>query len=148
MALLTLFCLWTTPLALASYQHRSVAHFFLVVSGLIITTGFGEEFFYWGYIQPRLNELLGRPYRFGGIWFGWGLIVTSFLFGFIHSLNGVDFLHGHFNLNWGWGLVAFVAGLGHGFLRERTGSILAGAVVHGINDTWVLIVIPMLLAHS
>ncbi len=147
-ALLMLFCLWSTPLALAYYRHRSVAHFFLVVSGLIITTGFAEEFLYWGYILPRLNEVLGRPYCFGGIWSGWGLIVTSLLFGFIHTLNGVDFLHGHFSLNWGWGLVAFVAGLGHGLLRERTGSILPGAIVHGINDTWVLIVLPMLFAHA
>jgi membrane protease YdiL (CAAX protease family) len=148
LALLILFCLWTTPLTLAYYQHRSVAHFSLVVSGLIITTGFGEEVFYWGYIQPRLDEVLGRPYCFGGIPFGSGLLVTAFLFGFVHTLNGVDFLHGHFNLNWGWGFVAFVAGLGHGLLRERTGSILAGTIVHGINDTWVLIVIPMLFAHS
>jgi membrane protease YdiL (CAAX protease family) len=145
LALMILLGLWSMPLGVAYYRHQPLIHTFFIVFGFIVTTGFAEEFFYWGYIQPRLNEVLGRPYDFGGIPFGLGLVITCLLFGFIHTLNGVDFLHGHFNLNWGWGLVAFIAGLGHGLLRERTGSILAGTVFHGINDIWAIVVIPMIL---
>ncbi len=114
-AIIILLGLWMTPLGLAWHQDRPVIHIFLQVFGLIVATGFGEEFLYRGYIQPRLNEVMGRPWCFGGIRFGWGLIITALLFGFIHTLNGVDFLHGHFNLNWGFGLVVFVGVCGEDF---------------------------------
>lgn len=143
-AILVLLGLWMTPLGLAWHQHRPVIHVSLQVFGLIVATGFAEEFLYRGYIQPRLNEVLGRPWCFGGIQFGWGLIITAVLFGFIHTLNGVDFLHGHFNLNWGFGLVVFVGGLWRGLLREGTGSIWAGVIQHGISDIWLLVVVPMM----
>jgi membrane protease YdiL (CAAX protease family) len=145
-AVLILLGLWTSPLGVAYFLHRPLVHISLVVLGLIVTTGFGEECFYWGYIQPRLNEVWGRTFCFGGIRFGWGLVMTSLLFGLIHSFNGVDLLHGHFTLNWGWGLFALIAGSIHGLLREGTGSIVAGTVLHGIKDVWLLVIVPTLLA--
>jgi membrane protease YdiL (CAAX protease family) len=54
-------------------------------------------------------------------------------------------LHGHFDLNWGWGLVAFVLGLAKGLLREATGSIIAGTVLHGITDIWAIVVTQLFL---
>jgi membrane protease YdiL (CAAX protease family) len=33
-----------------------------------------------------------------------------------------------------------MSGLIFGYLREKTGSILSGTVLHGNNDAWVLIV--------
>ena len=41
--------------------------------------GFGEENLYRGYMQSRLNEAFGRPYRFFGVPFGWGVFVTALL---------------------------------------------------------------------
>jgi membrane protease YdiL (CAAX protease family) len=69
------------------------------------------------------------------------LFIASFLFGLVHIFNGVDFIHGPFNPKWAWGISAFLSGtIVFGYLREKTGSILSGAVFHGNNDAWALIV--------
>jgi membrane protease YdiL (CAAX protease family) len=106
----------------------------------ILVAGLGEEFIFRGYIQSRLNEVLGRPFCLGGIQFGWSLVIASFLFGFVHIFNRVDFIDGRYDLQWSWGIGAFLAGIMFGCLREKTGSILSGAVLHGNQDGWMLIV--------
>ncbi|MGE5123103.1 MAG: lysostaphin resistance A-like protein, partial [Acidobacteriaceae bacterium] len=45
---------------------------------------FGEEILFRGYVQSRLNEVFGRPYRFFGVAFGWGAIISAILFGVMH----------------------------------------------------------------
>jgi membrane protease YdiL (CAAX protease family) len=46
--------------------------------------GFGEEFIYRGYMQSRLNEVFGKPFRFYGAAFGWGATITALFFGLTH----------------------------------------------------------------
>jgi membrane protease YdiL (CAAX protease family) len=58
----------------------------------------------------------------------------------VHIFNGIDPLHGRMQLQWTWGISTCVTGIIHGYLREKTGSILSGAILHGNNDVWVLIV--------
>lgn len=41
-----------------------------------VFVGFGEEILYRGYMQSRLNEVFGRPYRFFDVPFGWGALIT------------------------------------------------------------------------
>ncbi len=91
---------------------------------MLFATGFGEEIFFRGYIQSRLNEGFGRPFRTWNTHWGWGLIITALLFGIIHAFNP--------NGTPWWSVWTFVGGLLFGFLREKTGSILAPATVHGI----------------
>ena len=55
-----------------------------------VFSGFGEEFFYRGYFQSRLNQAFGRPLRLFGIQFGAGLTIASLLFGLQHALNTYD----------------------------------------------------------
>src|SRR5438105_12072252 len=64
----------------------------------------GEEMFYRGYIQSRVNEAFGRPLRFLGVQFGAGLLVSALLFGFLHPLNMVDYFHGQLTFAWGFGI--------------------------------------------
>jgi membrane protease YdiL (CAAX protease family) len=105
--------------------------------------GFGEEVFFRGYIQSRLNQEFGRPFRIMGVEFGLGLIVSSLLFGFIHVLNTVDYFSGRGAFAWWWWLSTFATGLFYGCLREKTGSVLAGGVHHGLID--VMAEVPSLL---
>lgn len=49
--------------------------------------GFGEEIMFRGYMQTRLNEGFGYPWKFAGVKFGPGLLITSILFGVLHLLN-------------------------------------------------------------
>ena len=65
-------------------------------------------------------------------WESFGAVAGGALFSFvlIHLLNPFDYFRGGGTLAWWWGLSAF-AGLWRGLLRERTGTILVPAIVHG-----------------
>ena len=79
-----------------------------------------EEFFYRGYMQTRLNEVFQRRFLLFGAPFGWSLPIACLYFAFGHSL--VQFQWWHFAI--------FFPGLAFGWLRERTGGPLAGALFH------------------
>ena len=115
----------------------------LTVLWLFFGAGFGEEVFFRGYIQSRINSSFGRPLRFLGVEFGLGLIVSSLMFGLVHVLYTVDYFSGRFDFSWWWGIANFCAGLFFGCMREKTGSILPGAIAHGLED--VLQEIPSLI---
>ncbi len=94
--------------------------------------GFGEEILYRGFIQSRLNEVFGRPYQFFGVAFGFGAILTAILFGLTH-VGILTWILGISNeIAWAWGFWTFFGGLVFGFIREKTGSILAPALLHGL----------------
>lgn len=90
----------------------------------LFATGFGEEILFRGYIQSRLNRALGRPFSFCGVGWGFGVIIAAILFGAMHFFHGTGTL-------W-WGLWTIFAGLVLGFLREKTGSIVAPGIAHGV----------------
>ena len=115
----------------------------LRVLWLVLGAGCGEEVFFRGYVQSRLNQSFGRPWRVLRLRFGVGLVVSSLLFGFIHALNTVDYFSGRFEFAWLWWGTNFCAGLFFGCLREGTGSVLPGVVVHSVQD--VLAEVPGLL---
>jgi len=97
----------------------------------LFTTGFGEEILCRGYIQSRLNRAFGRPFSFCGVRWGFGVITAAILFGAMHFFHGTGTL-------W-WGLWTIFGGLVFGFLREKTGSIVAPAIAHGIPTAIVYV---------
>jgi membrane protease YdiL (CAAX protease family) len=56
------------------------------------------------------------------------------LFGFSHVLNPFDPLNGSFDLAWWWGFWTFFSGIFYGFVREKTGSVVAAGIAHGLPD--------------
>ncbi len=96
-----------------------------------VFVGFGEETLYRGYVQSRLDEAFGKPYRFFGVAFGWGAILTALIFGLSHTglLSWALGLSSQVTL--AWGLWTFFGGLVFSLVREKTGSILAPALLHG-----------------
>lgn len=89
-----------------------------------------EEFFYRGYFQGRLNEVLPRNVSIFGVKVGWSLPITAIFFAFGHSV--VTFRWWHFAI--------FFPALAFGWLREKTGSTLAGAFFHAwcnITVAWL-----------
>ena len=131
------------PLLLAWFYQRPLLRTGLAVSWLVVGAGVGEEVFFRGYIQSRINEAFGRPFRVRSVEFGAGLLVSTVLFGFLHTLNTVDYFLGRFTFAWGFGVATLGTGLLFACLREATGSILAGVVTHGILD--VLASVPKLI---
>lgn len=90
----------------------------------LFTIGFGEEILFRGYIQSRLNRAFGKPFRIWGVRWGWSAVITAVFFGLVHYLHGSGTL-------W-WGVWTTFAGLVFGFLREKTGCIVAPAIAHGV----------------
>jgi membrane protease YdiL (CAAX protease family) len=87
-----------------------------------------EEIFFRGYIQSRLNSVFGRPRHFFGIQWGWGLIISSVLFGLWHCAWKPEILE------WPHVLWTMLAGLIFGIVREKSEGVFAPAILHGIMN--------------
>lgn len=98
-----------------------------------IFSGFGEEVFFRGYIQSRLNTAFGRPYEWKSIKFGAGLFITTGIFAITHIMNTANIWLGDFNFAWWWGTFTFVGGLLFGLIREKTDSVVASGTLHGLE---------------
>jgi membrane protease YdiL (CAAX protease family) len=107
-----------------------------LVTSLTFCTALGEELFFRGYVQSRLNNVFGRPWQLFGVPIGPGLLIASLLFGSIHVLNPTRPFEGHWEFSWSWGAIGVLGGLLYGFLRELTGSIWAGTIVHGLSGVY------------
>lgn len=94
-----------------------------------------QQILFGGYIQSRLNDTFGRPYRHFGISWGIGLIIAALLFGLMHVLNPFNPFRGYYNLNILMGIWTFFFWLVYGVMREKTGNITAPTIVHGIEDS-------------
>lgn len=92
----------------------------------LLVVGPGEELLFRGIVQTRLDLALGRPWRIWGAELGWGWIAASFLFGMAHLLSPAAPWQG------GWALWTFAAGLLFGYIRAKSGSFVASALVHGV----------------
>jgi uncharacterized protein len=123
------------PVGVGMAQGRSPAWLLASVGWLCIGAGLGEEVFYRGYLQSRLNVAFGLPWRVGSVRFGPGLVISALLFGLLHALNPVNYYEGCYDFAWWSSVAATAAGVFYGLLREKTGNILAGAVCHGLEDT-------------
>jgi membrane protease YdiL (CAAX protease family) len=115
--------------ALASAAASAGALLSAVVFNFIFV-GPAEEILFRGYIQSRLGAT-GRPYHFFGVPWGWSLVASALLFGAWHVVAPFA-LRGTFDLAWSHGLWTFGAGLLFGFVREKTGGIVAPALLHGV----------------
>ncbi len=96
---------------------------------LLIFVGFLEEFFFRGYLQSRLNDAFGRPFQIAGVAFGAGLLISAAIFGLLHPLTSLE------GIPWPWAVWTAAGGMVFGFLREKSGAIVAPAITHGL---WVL----------
>jgi len=139
--------LYLCPLFAFIHFDPRPGHALLSYCGFLSTVAFGEEIFFRGYMQSRLNGVFGRPWRVRGIPFGVGLIVTSLVFGFLHGLNAVDYFHGRYSFDWGWAGLTLVPGVLYGLIREATGRVWPGVAVHGLWDIWVtaLLALPRVI---
>lgn len=86
-----------------------------------------EEFFYRGYMQSRFDEAYPPQWRILGARLGPGWLFTCVLFAFGHSL--VQFQWWHFAI--------FFPSLVFGWMRARTGGIVAGALFHAWSNVTV-----------
>ncbi|MFD2209679.1 CPBP family intramembrane glutamic endopeptidase [Virgibacillus halophilus] len=97
----------------------------------LIYVAFGEELFWRGFIQSEF-----------GIW------IASIGFGFIHFLPGVVWhvmLGADFNMLWGLGQMIFAIAIGFlfGWVRNKTDSVYACVLLHGIYNLSNHLFVPL-----
>jgi hypothetical protein len=85
-----------------------------------------EELLFRGFIQTRLNAAFGRPRRFFGIPWGWGLVIAAGMFGLWHAAAQPA------APSWPQVLWTAFAGLLLGMIREKAGGVAAPALLHGV----------------
>ena len=94
---------------------------------IFFATAFVEELFFRGILQQELCNLM--PTRFA-----W--VVASLLFGLMH-INNVG--GGHEFPNWPYVILATIAGLGYGYVYQKTHSLLAAILLHtAVDFTWLV----------
>lgn len=79
-----------------------------------------EEMFYRGYVQSRLDEAWPPRWRILGATLGPGWLVTCVVFALGHSVVSVQW----------WHVFIVVPSLAFGWMRARSGGIVAGALFH------------------
>lgn len=99
----------------------------------IFIVAVGEELLFRGYFQSSFNLFFGKNFKIGNVTFGWGLILSSILFGLTHALVVSP-------MAWPWMLFTFIGGLILGFVREKDGSLLAPIILH------ILMNFPLILS--
>jgi len=132
--LVTVILLLLFPVLLGLAMRRLSAVVVSTVLWQFVFSGFGEEFVWRGYAQSRLNQAFGRPWKLWGVQFGAGLIISAILFGLLHAFNTYDPAIGLSSLAWGWAVWTAFAGLTFGVIREKTGTLLAPGIAHGLPD--------------
>lgn len=83
-----------------------------------------EEFFFRGYVQTTLDRAFGKPWRLFGAQLGWGWLVTALVFAFAHSVMFYQW----------WHFAIFFPALAFGYLRARTGGLIAPTGFHALAN--------------
>lgn len=86
-----------------------------------------EELFYRGYVQSRLDAIWAPRWKVAGALVGPGWLVTCVVFAFGHSVVAFQW----------WHFAIFFPALLFGWMRARTGGIMAGALFHAWSNITV-----------
>jgi membrane protease YdiL (CAAX protease family) len=102
-------------------------HFGLHVLDQLFVVALPEEFFYRGYLQARFKRALGDGPQRLGILMGRAFFLTQFLFALGHLVEPHP-----------WRLAVFFPALLFGWLRERSGGLVAPVAAHAASNLTVL----------
>ena len=102
-----------------------------LISGHLLVVALPEEAFFRGYLQSALSERFPNRARFLGANIGWAIPITSTLFAVGHLLTNPSPER----------LAVFFPSLLFGWLRQKTGGIGAGVLVHAAANLLVLFLV-------
>lgn len=107
------------------------------VAFMWLMPGLAEELVFRGVLLMLLNDVFGRPWRLAGASVGWGFVITSVLFGFLHGAlvtgNGLSLQPSNIIITGLFGALLC-------WLRERSGSLWPAMLAHSLIDGAVFIV--------
>lgn len=96
-----------------------------------------EELIYRGILLMLLTEVFGKPWRLVGARVGWGLVMTSVLFGLVHgaAVTGTGIILAPFPI-----IATGILGAIFCWMRERSGSLWPAMLAHSLVNTSEFIV--------
>lgn len=103
-----------------TYVPRMIPGLGWLVLDQLFLVALPEEFFFRGWLQSRLNKVYAKRWTFFGVPVGWGWLLTAIIFAISHML--IHYQWWHFSI--------IFASLLFGWLREKTGSVVAPALWH------------------
>lgn len=95
----------------------------------VVVVALPEELFFRGYLLQLLERALPPRRRLWGGGIGWALVISAALFALVHLPRQGD----------PRALATFFPGLLFGWMRSKTGSILAPTVTHAASNLFVVI---------
>lgn len=95
-----------------------------MIIGQVLMVALPEEFFFRGYLQTNLNKVFGNKWRLFGVRIGYGWLATAVIFAAAHSI---------IYYQW-WHFAIFFPALLFGYLRERSGGLVAPILFHALSN--------------
>lgn len=106
----------------------------------LVMPAMNEELVYRGLLLGIADKIFCRKWLFFNVKIGWGLILTSVIFGLCHGFSiGAD---GTIHIIGSALILTSVMGFMFGWIRERSGSLVWPVVLHALTDFGNII--PML----
>lgn len=99
---------------------------------LLLMPGISEELIYRGFLLGLLNKIFDKKFTFWGTAFGWGAVVTSIVFGFLHGFELTEDLR--FQINAVNIILPGLYGFFYALIKERSGSLLFPILAHSAAD--------------
>jgi len=90
----------------------------------ILVIALPEEFYFRGYFQSAMDTIFKKRWGIFGARMGWGWLVTAIIFAFAHTF--ITYKWWHFSI--------FFPALVFGWLRERTGLVIAPTLFHASSN--------------
>jgi membrane protease YdiL (CAAX protease family) len=123
---------------IAGLAHQNFISLIKLFSYNIFAVAIGEEIFFRGYAQGMIFLISKKKY-FG---ISVSCIISAFLFSFIHLFNSSSFFNLHFNLSFIIAIQTLIAGLIYGFIRDKSGSIVPGYILHVLLNLCSFTLLP------
>lgn len=95
----------------------------LIIAQLVLVA-LPEEFFFRGYVQSTFDKIYAPRWKMFGVRLGWSWLLTAVLFAVAHSV---------IMYQW-WHFAIFFPGLVFGYLRARTGGLVAPILFHALSN--------------
>lgn len=128
-----LYCAFFVVIALAFPGGRSNGE---EIAFQLTMPGFEEEPFYRGILLLALDQAFTGRKRFLGVDWGWGAVLSCFLFGMAHAFG---FSQGHFSFDAMTMALTALPSFIAVWLRLRTGSLLLPVLLHNFGNSFSLI---------